>query len=150
MRIVECDAATAKRIKSIHKSMKTRCRNPKAINYCDYGAKGVSICREWESLQVFRRWALANGYENHLTLERIDGNLGYCPDNCRWATMAEQNRNRVNNRVLKAFGEEKVMQDWAADPRCRVSFGGLRRRLAAGWTDEAAISTPPANKGYRR
>jgi hypothetical protein len=150
MGIVSCDAVAWKRLKSIHSSMKTRCTNRKAINYRDYGAKGISVCPEWRTLVVFAEWALANGYANHLTIERIDSTGNYCPQNCRWATMAEQNRNKANNRVLDAFGEKKIMQDWAADPRCLVTFGGLRRRLATGWEDEAAIGTPPANKGRRR
>ncbi len=150
MGILSCDEATKKRLKSIHGSMKNRCTNPKAINYQDYGGRGISVCEEWQTLAGFAEWALANGYENHLTIERENNDLGYLPSNCRWATMFDQNRNKTNSRLLTAFGETKVMQDWPNDPRCTISFGGLRRRLEKGWSDEDAVSRPPANKGYRR
>lgn len=150
MGILQFDVLTAKRLRSIYKSMKNRCYNQKAINYKNYGAKGIVICAEWSTISAFREWAIANGYENHLTIERRDGSGNYCPENCCWITQADQNKNRINNRFLIAFGEKKTMQDWARDSRCLVSFGGLRLRLSNGWGHEAAISTPPARKGRPR
>ena len=75
--------------------MKDRCYNQNARQYQDYGGRGISVCDEWrESFAAFRDWALANGYQEGLSIDRIDVNGNYCPENCRWITMAEQQRNK--------------------------------------------------------
>lgn len=84
------------RLYSIWDSMKTRCNNSKSKTYSYYGGKGITVCLEWEKdFATFRDWALDNGYAENLTLDRIDGEKGYCPENCRWATWHEQ---RVNQK----------------------------------------------------
>lgn len=75
--------------------MKGRCNRPTATNYQYYGGRGISVCEEWEKdFSSFRSWALANGYREGLSIDRIDVNGNYCPENCRWITMAEQQRNK--------------------------------------------------------
>lgn len=75
--------------------MKGRCNNPKATNYKYYGGRGITVCDEWKnSYAAFREWALANGYKDGLSIDRIDVNGNYTPDNCRWITMAEQQKNK--------------------------------------------------------
>lgn len=75
--------------------MKDRCRNPNSSNYKYYGGRGISVCEEWRhDFAAFRDWALANGYQEGLSIDRIDVNGNYCPENCRWITMAEQQRNK--------------------------------------------------------
>ena len=75
--------------------MKTRCYNPNSNNYKYWGARGITICNEWrDSFEKFMEWALANGYEDDLTIDRIDVNGNYEPQNCRWVTMTVQNNNR--------------------------------------------------------
>ena len=94
--------------------IKSRCKNPNMNNYHDYGGKGVSICEEWDnSFEAFRDWSYENGYKDGLTIDRIDSNGNYCPENCRWATVKEQNRNRKSNKLITYNGETHCIADWA-------------------------------------
>lgn len=86
---------TGTRLHRIWKAMHTRCYNRNSPAYGYYGGRGISICDEWKNSYIaFRDWALTHGYSDELTIDRIDNNLGYSPDNCRWATMAQQNENK--------------------------------------------------------
>ena len=83
------------RLYRVWSGMKNRCLNPKATKYEIYGGKGVKVCPEWlQSFENFRDWAMANGYTDNLTIDRIDGNGNYEPSNCRWTSYSEQNKNR--------------------------------------------------------
>ena len=82
----------------IWESIKSRCCNPKVRGYKSYGGRGITVCDEWhKSFLAFRKWALANGYQEGLQIDRIDNNEGYSPSNCRFVTRKEQNRNKRNN-----------------------------------------------------
>ncbi|BAQ14673.1 hypothetical protein CBB2_2563 [Clostridium botulinum] len=76
------------------KSIKQRCLNPNSQRYKDYGARGITICEEWLDFEKFHEWAIKNGYEENLTLDREDNDRGYCPDNCRWVDYKTNERNR--------------------------------------------------------
>lgn len=96
-------------------NMKNRCHNPNTVDYKNYGGRGITICPEWQEFEPFYEWAMANGYSDDLTIDRIDVNGNYEPDNCRWATMKEQSRNRTDNCIVEINGERKILQDWVEE-----------------------------------
>jgi len=139
------------RLYSIWQGMQHRCHNPQSRGHCWYGARGITVCAEWQqSFQAFREWAYKNGYQDDLSIDRIDNDRGYSPANCRWATMTQQQNNRRNNVRLKAFGETKTVSEWSRDFRCRVSLRALMGRLRNQWPTTEAITTPPQRRPDRR
>lgn len=132
------------RLYSIYNGMKFRCNDNKCASYKNYGARGVKVCSEWEnSPAAFIEWAKNNGYEDKLSLDRIDNNKGYSPDNCRWVPRNQQNRNKRSNLVITAFNETKPACAWTEDKRCVVSSYALCYRISKNWPPEMAITTPP-------
>lgn len=122
--------------------MKWRC-NPKNPRAKDYSDRGITVCGEWrDSYKVFRDWAMANGYEAGLTIDRRDNNIGYSSNNCRWIGYQEQARNTRRNRMVTAFGETKSAVEWEEDARCPVNQKTLCKRLSLGWHDQTAVETP--------
>lgn len=97
---------TGTRLYNIWVSMRDRCNNANNPAYKNYGGRGITICKEWDSYKTFETWALNNGYEETLTIDRIDVNGIYCPQNCRWATRLVQARNKRNTLVYLYKGEE--------------------------------------------
>ena len=81
------------------KNMRSRCRNSRCKDYKWYGQKGIEVCREWQNnFVLFRTWALANGYQNHLTIDRVDNDGNYCPENCQWISREENLRKRFRSK----------------------------------------------------
>ena len=125
----------------IHKTMLARCYNPKARGYERYGGRGVEVCEEWrKDRHIFFDWAFSNGYEDGLTLDRIDNFKGYSPDNCRWATRKQQANNRRSNHIICINGESHTITEWAEIKGIKVET--LKTRLHKGWSEEKAVLTP--------
>lgn len=128
------------RIYKIWQSMKNRCYYENDICYQNYGGRGITICKEWlDDFQVFYEWAIANGYQENLTIDRIDTNGNYEPTNCRWATMKEQQNNRTTNKLITFNGETKTMKQWAEF--VGIPYRRLQDRIASGWDIEKALYT---------
>lgn len=97
----------------IYDGMKQRCYNPKRDNYERYGGRGIRVCDEWlESSTPFIKWALENGYEDGLQLDRIDNSGNYEPSNCRWVTPKNNSRNTRRSKHLTLNGETKTVAEW--------------------------------------
>lgn len=138
------------RLCNIYSNMKDRCYNPKSKCYKNYGGRVITLCKEWMirekngkgnisiGYENFRKWALQNGYSDNLTIDRIDVNKGYSPDNCRWVTMKEQQNNRRNNRLITYNGKTQTMKQWAEE--LGISYEILESRLnKRHWTVEKAF-----------
>ena len=105
-----CDSSqnVKDRLLNIYRAMKQRCYYVNGARYKDYGGRGIKICDEWKSsFKNFKTWALNNGYDDSLTIERIDNDKDYCPSNCRWADFKFQANNRTNN-ILVFYNDDWV------------------------------------------
>ena len=125
-------------------AIKKRCLNIKDKSYKNYGGRGIVVCDEWRKKKTgyksFELWALKNGYKEGLSIERIDNNGGYCPENCRWATNTEQQNNKRTNRFVFIDGKKVSLKQ--ATQRYKMNYDCVRRRLKSGWDIERALKTP--------
>jgi hypothetical protein len=131
------------KLRKVWHQMHRRCSNPKDGKYPRYGGRGIKVCPEWGDYSVFRSWALAAGYAQGLSINRIDNDGGYNPRNCEWADQITQANNKSNSRWLTAFGETMTVTQWSRDPRCVVDHGALVLRIfRRRWDVERALTTP--------
>lgn len=107
-----CTRGNRSRLFNIWSGMKDRCENPNSKIFRYYGGKGVAVCDEWHRFEVFRDWAMANGYRDDLSIDRIDVNGSYCRENCRWVTKKDQCRNRSSNVLIEINGEKRSLMEW--------------------------------------
>lgn len=130
------------RLYKIYASMKSRCYDTKIPYYDNYGGRGITVCEEWrKDFLEFYKWANENGYQDGLTIDRIDNNKGYAPDNCRWATKKEQARNRRNCVLITYNGKTQTLVEWCEE--LNLKYKRVHDRMyAKGWSFERAISTP--------
>ena len=120
-------------IHNIWYGMIRRCYDTKCRNYNRYGGRGITVCEEWKnSFKAFLNWAVLNGYRKGLTIDRIDNNLGYSPENCRWATHKEQNRNYSRNHIITVNGESMCIADWA--DKTGIKPATILARIKRGWS----------------
>ncbi|MFE6075613.1 hypothetical protein ACFVQB_14170 [Paenibacillus sp. NPDC057886] len=135
-----------KRILNTWNHMIQRCYTMKATHYNDYGGRGIKVCDEWRnSPQEFEKWAMSNGYSDVLTIDRINVDGNYEPDNCRWVDQKTQANNKRNNRYVEYEGIRKTIKQWSEE--LGVSEYRIRYRMNQGITDPKIILSK--NKLYR-
>lgn len=122
-------------------NMAKRCNNPRTPNYANYGGRGIAICEEWASFEAFRDWAMANGYADDLSIERIDVDGGYNPSNCTWADAKTQARNR---RFVKRAPDGRPWPEVAEEHGVTTAMFNCRRW--AGWPPELAATLPKGSR----
>lgn len=126
----------------IWSNLTIRCDNAKSKTYARYGGRGIGICDRWRSFENFLADMGECPSDKH-TLDRIDGHQGYAPANCRWATMREQNNNRLNNRRITFNGETLTLMEWSR--RTGLPRETIHHRLGKlGWPLEQAMTLPPS------
>lgn len=129
-----------KRIYRIWKAMKSRCYNKNQSCYNRYGGVGITICPEWlNDFMSFYNWSLSNGYNDALSIDRIDYKGNYCPENCRWATTKQQSRNTSANRMITFNNETLCLTDWSNKTGIKIET--LESRLKSGWSIEKTLTT---------
>lgn len=134
------------RLYKVWKGMRSRCNNPHHKSYPKYGGRGIGICHEWDNYEAFRKWALNNGYQedatySKCTLDRIDVNKGYSPDNCRWVNEFVQANNTRCNHILEYNGERLTVAQWSR--KLGISADVIYARInSLGWSIEKSLSTP--------
>ena len=135
------------RLYGIWTNMKSRCNNKNFPKYRVYGGRGITICPEWNnSFTSFRDWAVANGYSDNLTIDRINPNGNYTPTNCRWIGIKQQENNRTNNHLLTYKGVTKTMKQWAET--IGISYNCLQMRINTyGYTVEEALEAKKYKRG---
>ena len=137
---------TDSRLYVIWCNMKRRCYSKKCYEYHAYGGKGVRVCAQWiHDFLAFYQWAISNGYNDSLTLDRIDVNGNYSPTNCRWVTAAQQALNRTDNHLITAFGRTQTIKEWSNESG--IKYDTIERRINAyQWDAERAVSQPPRKR----
>ena len=127
------------RIYKIWVGIKNRCYDFNSNVYYLYGKRGITVCKEWlEDFMTFYNWAMQNGYNEKLTIDRIDSNGNYEPNNCRWATAKEQSNNTSKNRVYFIDGVRYTTKQIAE--KHNINYGTFISRIYRGWTIEEAIN----------
>lgn len=133
------------RLDIIYKNMIARCYKPYNNRYYLYGARGITVCDEWKNDRTaFYEWAVNNGYEDNLSIDRIDVNKGYSPENCRWVTAKIQANNRTTNKNITINGETHTMAEWSDIKG--ISQKNIWSRIKLGWSAEDAVNKPVKRK----
>lgn len=136
------------RIYKIYSRMKRVCYNVNSKDYNNYGGRGIKICNEWlgeNGFINFYKWSILNGFNKELspkecTIDRINNDKGYSPENCRWTTLREQQNNTRRNRYISYDGITKTVAQWAE--YLNMKYTALHERLRKGWSIERALTQP--------
>lgn len=132
------------RLFTIWQGMKQRCYYKKHVSYDHYGGRGIQLCEAWkDDFKAFYDWAMMNGYKDNLTIDRIDVNGNYCPENCRWIPAEQQYFNRTDNRLLTMGNVTKTITEWSL--QYSIDRETVSSRLKLGWSVERALTKPVHN-----
>ena len=149
------------RLNHIYNDMKKRCYKPYCKAYKWYGARGITICDEWldpkrvvvsyrnnctKGYLAFKNWALENGYADNLTLDRIDNNKGYFPENCRWVSMKVQTNNNRHNHLVTYKNKTQSIALWCDE--LGLYYPTVKRKFAEGCWSVEDIFENPRNKTW--
>lgn len=149
---ITVDVAENRKAYSMWKDMIYRCEKPSCGNYKNYGARGVSVCEEWRDFSTFFEWLNNNGYDKNLgrqcSIERINVNGDYCPENCKIAGIKEQANNKRDNVQVSIDGVSKTVTQW-----CEIT--GVNRstayhRIKNGWSSVDAVTMLSSKEKHRR
>ena len=132
-----------------------RCHDPRRKDYHKYGGRGIRVCEEWrgtaaihswtrEGYKAFEEWALSHGWKEGMTLDRMNNNSGYRPNNCRWISKKAQAYNRKTNIYISAKGQTKTLTQWANETG--IPDYVICKRRKRGWTDEESVTIPVGGK----
>jgi hypothetical protein len=121
----------------VFRGMHERCYDVKNKNYYMYGERGISVCKEWSEWEIFKKWALENGYAHGLSIDRINHNGNYEPSNCRWATSKEQAQNTRRNKNYTINGKTLCVTEWAR--KFGINEGTLKSALYRGANIESYL-----------
>ena len=132
------------RLDIIHFNMIQRCTNPNSTYFPRYGGRGITVCHEWRTRNNFKKWALSHGYRNDLTIDRIDNNKGYSPDNCRWVTPSQNCCNRSTTHFVTAFGKRESLMEWSRE--LNISYNTLKKRVTDHHEDGEYLLRPSRRK----
>lgn len=116
------------RLYHIWKAMRKRCSNPNPQDAYLYADRGITVCQEWEDFNAFAKWAKSNGYSEELTIDRVDPNGNYSPDNCRWATWQEQANNKRGTVYVTIGDQTKTLVEWCKEKNVLYSTALHRLR----------------------
>lgn len=131
--------ARKERLYGIWVGMKQRCRDENSKDYSKYGGRGISVCSEWiDDYLAFRDWALSNGYNDTLSIDRIHNDGNYCPNNCRWVTLKVQNNNTSRNTYATYGNQTHTLSAWAEI--LNIPYKLMMSRLHNGWSFERIVA----------
>lgn len=123
------------RLYRIWQAMRDRTSNPRASRYSYYGGRGISVCDEWQTFETFREWAISNGYDSKLSIDRINNNGNYEPGNCRWANQQTQTKNRrtktemERNKTMNTFKKVSAQGEITTDVIDKLPEGATLRKV---------------------
>lgn len=129
----------------VYHSMKDRCYRPNDAEYHNYGGRGITMCDEWKNdVGAFYNWAIAHGYKKGLSIDRINPNGNYCPENCRWADWVTQGNNKRTCHYMTLNNETHTMTEWAKILNIPLTM--LKSRIRRGWPTEKCLLAPRQRK----
>lgn len=124
--------------------MRQRCGNPNHKHFDLYGRRGIQVCHEWQDFRSFYSWAISNGYQAGLSIERKDNDGNYSPDNCKWVGQKEQTDNTRRSKLISYNGQTKSLRAWADS--LGENYNTLRSRLRIGWLPNKVLEVPTGKK----